>query len=800
MGFLMSERKPPFLNTFFEKNPEGRRPRRALQGEAMKEKIKRLSPVLFLIPAVLVAVLIAFTLPDTVPVLRDIPERLTQVVQAKAVREEKEESPEAEEEEEEIKTDILPYEDGTYTGSARGYGGEIRVSVTMKDGKITDVQILSASGETDSFFTRAKGVIGQVLRRQTWEVDAVSGATYSSRGILGAVKNALTGESVVNEAPATTSPKGSLKKEAFKDGKYADGVYTGTAPGFGGNITVEVTIKNGKIAGIRVLDHSGETASYYKRAAAVTGRILKAGTPNVDTVSGATYSSNGIINAVKRALKKAAGAAEEETEKEPVIDPEKMPEETYRDGEYFGTGEGYGGDIKVRVVIEGGRIGAVEVLEHEGETASFYEKASVLPGRILAAQSAQVDTVSGATFSSEGIISAVKDALSKALVSGGEAEDPKEPGEETDEEGSPYADGVFEGTCSVICPAGEDGEYDFEDYQVLLLVSVEEGKVTDISLSEDTPVDRTNRRYFKKALEPISEAVLEAQEAEGIDSISGATCSSEGILQALREALEKSKEEKKAQEKAGSGLTDGVFDGEARVVCPADEEGEHDFEDYEILLHVTVEEGKVVGIVLSEDTPVDQANRRYWNKAFGPLKEALLESGSLDGLDSVSGATCSSKAILEAVQKALSLPGGKEAEGEEAQGGQSLKDPEGNETPEGEEAAEGAEVPEDPKEKSEEQIMEEESPKEPLPEEMKDPDGEESEEGGEPADEAGAPEGGASESEDAQKETESEKEADAASPAEALPGQEEGPEEGSSVKSPEEEAGPESSKEEEAKV
>ena len=56
----------------------------------MKEKIKRLSPVLFLIPAVLVAVLIAFTLPDTVPVLRDIPERLTQVVQAKAVREEKE--------------------------------------------------------------------------------------------------------------------------------------------------------------------------------------------------------------------------------------------------------------------------------------------------------------------------------------------------------------------------------------------------------------------------------------------------------------------------------------------------------------------------------------------------------------------------------------------------------------------------------------------------------------------------------------------------------------------------------------
>ena len=109
MGFLMSERKRAhFLKMFCPINVlRGKRQRRALQGEAMKEKIKRLSPVLFLIPAVLVAVLIAFTLPDTVPVLRDIPERLTQVVQAKAVREEKSESPEAEEEEEEIKTDIL---------------------------------------------------------------------------------------------------------------------------------------------------------------------------------------------------------------------------------------------------------------------------------------------------------------------------------------------------------------------------------------------------------------------------------------------------------------------------------------------------------------------------------------------------------------------------------------------------------------------------------------------------------------------------------------------------------------------
>ena len=59
---------------------------------------------------------------------------------------------------------------------------------------MTDIQILEASGETESFFNRAKKLIDTVLTRQTWEVDVVSGATYSSKGILGAIQNALTGE------------------------------------------------------------------------------------------------------------------------------------------------------------------------------------------------------------------------------------------------------------------------------------------------------------------------------------------------------------------------------------------------------------------------------------------------------------------------------------------------------------------------------------------------------------------------------------------------------------------------------
>ena len=73
-----------------------------------------------------------------------------------------------------------PYADGTYTGKAQGYGGTVSVAVTIQDGTITD-----------AYFDAAKGVIDEILEAQTTEVDTVSGATFSSNGILHAVADAL---------------------------------------------------------------------------------------------------------------------------------------------------------------------------------------------------------------------------------------------------------------------------------------------------------------------------------------------------------------------------------------------------------------------------------------------------------------------------------------------------------------------------------------------------------------------------------------------------------------------------------
>lgn len=83
------------------------------------------------------------------------------------------------------------YKDGTYEGSGKGFGGQIVVSVTIKDGSISDIQIKEAKNEDSAYLNNAKKIIDTMKQKQTANVDVASGATYSSKGIIAAVQNAL---------------------------------------------------------------------------------------------------------------------------------------------------------------------------------------------------------------------------------------------------------------------------------------------------------------------------------------------------------------------------------------------------------------------------------------------------------------------------------------------------------------------------------------------------------------------------------------------------------------------------------
>lgn len=89
------------------------------------------------------------------------------------------------------------------------------------------------------------------------------------------------------------------------EGSYKDGTYTGEAEGFGGTVAVEVTVKKQKITAVDITSAEGEDGSYLSMAEDIIPEILDAQSAEVDTISGATFSSTGIKNAAKQALEKA---------------------------------------------------------------------------------------------------------------------------------------------------------------------------------------------------------------------------------------------------------------------------------------------------------------------------------------------------------------------------------------------------------------------------------------------------------------------------------------------------------------
>lgn len=205
------------------------------------------------------------------------------------------------------------YQDGTYKGSARGFKGMITVSVTVENGLITAITDVSNT-DTPSFFERCwSEVTGDIIEAQSTDVDAVTGATYSSVGIMDAVADALSGQTATAAATTGATESDASEEAAASDseesasssvaaGQYADGVYTGSGTGFRGETVVEVTVQNGQITGITETSKQDDDQFFYRAWSTVTDEILAGQAVEVDAVSGATFSSNSIMEAVADAL------------------------------------------------------------------------------------------------------------------------------------------------------------------------------------------------------------------------------------------------------------------------------------------------------------------------------------------------------------------------------------------------------------------------------------------------------------------------------------------------------------------
>lgn len=582
------------------------------------KKLKSLAPAL---SAVVVAACIGVSLHGySTPVYAvDIPETTKNQTDEDASEQENADTAEKEKKEDKKKDEDKKEEqkstakgsfdvsDGTYYGTGTGFAGKIKVAVTVKDKQITAIEIVENEADDDAFFSRAKGVIDKIISGQTLEVDVVSGATYSSNGIISAVKNALTG-AADSGTPASTSAGasggssspagGSSSVSTVQDASaYADGTYYGTGTGFSGALTVEVVISGGKISSIQIMDTS-DGDSYIQSASGLISNIIATQSTNVDTVSGATYSSVGIIEAVRNALSQAAISSDGNSNSQNTNSSSngngqnsnnnssdnttavtgKFP---YKEGVYYGTAEGYLDDIKVAIVIQDKTLKAVVIVE-ENDDETFFKRARAVAENMVKKQTVDVDVVSGATYSSKGIIGAVKEALKEAeKATKGENNNNNNSGsnnnngnnnngnnsnnngnnnnngndnngntnggnngdnENPDETKYIYADGEY--TVIVPCLPNEDG--DFEAYSLTMKVTISKDKITDISeIKGDGSSD--NDAYIKRAVQGTSKLpgvvtqILEKGTLEEIDTVSRATCSSNSILEGCNLALETAK-------------------------------------------------------------------------------------------------------------------------------------------------------------------------------------------------------------------------------------------------------------------
>ena len=532
----------------------------------------------------------------------------------------KEETKEKKEEKKTAAKGSFDLENGVYKGTGTGYAGDITVSVLIKDKQIVSIDILSSSDDA-AFFTRAKAVIDKIIEGQTLDVDTVSGATFSSRGIISAVKNALTGEKVTSEtgqaqSGQTGAAAGSSTSVAQVEdaAAYKDGTYYGSGTGFGGPLKDMVDISGGKSASIQIVENS-DGSDYISKAASLIDSIIATQSTNVDTVSGATYSSVGIIQAVRDALSQAAVNGTSDTSQNNNNNSNNSNNNSssddnnstvtgtvpYKEGIYYGTADGYSGDVSVAVVIQEKTIKAILITESSDDEAFFNRAMDVVKKVIRTQKTDDVDTVSGATYSSKGLLNAIKNALKQAeKVTNGESIDEKP---------------------------------DLTELKKL----IEKAE----KLEEDTYTE-------------TSWAVLQTRLADAKDALE------ETKQTAVDKAVEKLKtaiaqlESKDGKDEENTKYISGIY--EVTVPCKPDDD--EDFEEYNLTMTVTIRDDKIMAITdITGDG--DSSNDRYITKAaigtssIKGVVSQIIDKGMPEDIDTVSRATCSSNAILEGCKKVL---------------------------------------------------------------------------------------------------------------------------------------------------
>lgn len=195
----------------------------------------------------------------------------------------------------------------------------------------------------------------------------------------------------------------SSSKKVTNEGIYTAGVYSASAKGFGGNVTVTITVDSNSITAVEI-DGADETENVGQASFdEFKEQIISAQSAEIDGVSGATFTSDAVKEATASALATAKG---EEIGTDDSV--------SFTAGTYSTTVKGMGGDMEVSVSVSNDKITDITVGENKETQMVGTEALRILSERIVETQSLGVDAVTGATVTSNAFISAVSDCVSQA--------------------------------------------------------------------------------------------------------------------------------------------------------------------------------------------------------------------------------------------------------------------------------------------------------------------------------------------------------------------------------------------------
>ncbi|MEZ7872409.1 MAG: FMN-binding protein, partial [Eubacteriales bacterium] len=536
--------------------------------------------------------------------------------------------------------DGAPAEGTTYTASAQGFAGPVAVFVTVKDdGAITGLQIGDEKfNETENYGAGAKEsgfikqFVGKTLPLTIEDIDAISGATITTKAVVEALNKAIEDKVVV--APA--APEGTR--------------YTASEKGFAGPVAVFVTVKDdGTITALEIGDEQFKETENYGAGAKESGfkkqfvgKTLPVAIEDIDAISGATITTKAVIAAINRAYEEKlvdgtapqqAGTPEAAEEAQTPAVPDGARTET-------SSSKGYGGPVAVTIwlndddTIAAMTIGDADFAETQGfgSRAQEPEFINSFIGKKVPLADGDVDVLAGATVTSEAVIKAVNKAAEKlgiaaeAAAPEASAEPVQEPATQTDGKTATSSSKGYAGPVAVTIILNDDntiatlsvGDADFAETEGL------GSRTKDVEFTD---------RFIGKSV-PLADG--------DVDVLAGATVTSEAVIKAVNKAAE------------SLGITAKETDVESSA--PA-QEAKASAQGYKGPIAVTLTlnaDYTIKTLVIGDEnfTETVHIGSKVLDKEFAEQfigKKVPLKEGDAD---TITNATVSSLAVIEAINLA----------------------------------------------------------------------------------------------------------------------------------------------------